>query len=235
MNTMQSLSPRRKRAMLNIFALCALVVVLMVAYGWSAGELGLSENPHALLKDENLGFINALIGGFALAGAIFALYMNQTQLEATLTEFRESNYLTHYAELDRIYFDLMKLAVEHPHLRRPETIADPTQRRQYDAYAYMVWNFIETVIDRIEMENAIARLRDPEPTAAPRSTPNGSGNDGCGLDLEQTWRAAIGVETRIHGAWWTQANADLFKPGFAERVETYAPGLQLVQDEAGPR
>ena len=53
-----------------------------------------------------------------------------------------------YATLDDAYFELKKLVIEHPHLASPDPAAKtPDQIVQYDAYALMVWNFIETICD----------------------------------------------------------------------------------------
>lgn len=240
------------RRTLRILLLVALTISVMVIYGCSTGELGVSDKPHALLKDDGLNFISALIGGFALTGAILALYLNQTQLEATLEEFRESNHLIHYAELDRLYFDLLKVALEHPHLRNPASIGnDALRRQQYDTYAYMVWNFIETVIDRVEMEKAIACRGNPASgsstapspseqrsagmvqslatSPAPKTTQaqdagatgEKSADDTCGLKLQATWQAAIRAEVGIHGAWLTESKAALFKDNFSALVKDY--------------
>lgn len=243
-------APRNKRA-LRVLFFGALTISVMVIYGCSTGELGVGDKPHVLLKDDGLDFINALIGGFALTGAILALYLNQTQLEATLDEFRESNYLIHYAELDRLYFDLLKLALEHPHLRNPASIGnDALRQQQYDTYAYMVWNFIETVIDRVEMEKVIARQRNAASASRPAPPPPQERNvdatesmatipapettkvrdgaaggetpdEGCGLKLQATWQAAIRAEIGIHGAWLTESKAALFKRDFSALVKNY--------------
>ncbi len=258
--------PTRRRSpgtLRRVLVFCLLAVIVLAVYAWLTGQIGLGEassSPgqsglgesvqhtiheasNSLFRDKDLHFINVLIGGFAMIGAIFTLYMNQTQLEATLDEFRESNQLTHYAELDRLYFDLLRLAVQHPHLRNPDSIDDPVQKRQYDAYAYMVWNFIETVIDRVEMEKALATKRTDiapsPPKAAPVATvaagsdapvglpaPVPEDNDlpdyeDCGLNLKQTWQAAVRVEAGIHGDWLTEHNARRFKEGFHALVKQY--------------
>lgn len=246
-NQQPRLTRRGPGALRRTLLLCLLAVIVLAVYARATDQLGLGDTPDKLLRDEGLNFINVLIGGFALIGAIFTLYMNQTQLEATLDEFRESNQLIHYAELDRLYFDLLQLAVQHPHLRNPDGIDDQAKRQQYDAYAYMVWNFIETVIDRVEMEKLLARRRAglAEPSTQPAivaSTPAGSGTpsalqeaatppvqadnplpgyEDCGLRLEQTWQAAVRVEAAIHGDWLTEHNASRFKKGFRTLVKQY--------------
>jgi hypothetical protein len=112
-----------------------------------------------------------------------------------------------YSELDRIYLDLLKLALELPHLRTPQPIAnrdeialqfdydpypgDPidTQEQrsakarkisQYDAYAFMVWNFIETIHDRCQDY--------PE--------------------LLGTWATVVAAENRLHRGWFLKQMLD---------------------------
>jgi hypothetical protein len=58
-----------------------------------------------------------------------------------------------YEIADSILTDLLKIALEHPELRDPEYIKaalhheDKTIRYRYDAYATLVWNYIETLFD----------------------------------------------------------------------------------------
>src|SRR5215475_12603094 len=66
----------------------------------------------------------------------------------TIWSFRTTLRDSYYAELDRVYFDLLKLALERPYLIEFPKSPDPEKAREYDAYAYMVWNFVETVFDR---------------------------------------------------------------------------------------
>jgi hypothetical protein len=82
----------------------------------------------------------------------------------SLRRFRTTVKEGYYSELDRSYAEILKAGIDTPHLRMPAKIAgdadalhgdylpfadrDPVKRGQYDTYAYMVWNFIETVHDR---------------------------------------------------------------------------------------
>jgi hypothetical protein len=95
-----------------------------------------------------------------------------------------------YAELDRFYAEILRTAIKAPHLRAPAKVADdasalgedyqpfadsdPVKRAQYDAYAYMVWNFIETVHDRCEKDAL----------------------------LRETWRPVIRTEDALHRGWF---------------------------------
>lgn len=52
---------------------------------------------------------------------------------------------SHYAELDRIYFDLLKLRVEHPDVVAADGGASTEKQRRY---SYMIWTLLETIFDR---------------------------------------------------------------------------------------
>ena len=218
MGTSQSRARSAAQRWHRIRLLCAaiiLVVVLMFLYGLSTGQIGYSQAQGALFKDPELGFANALIGCLALGGALYTLYLNQTQLDATLADLHESNCLVHYAELDRLYFDLLKLAVEHPYLRNPGDIKGSEQRSRYEAYAYMAWNFIETVIDRLDAQTAWSSADGPQGR-------NQANQDD--LKLESTWQAAIIQEVEIHAAWLrTAGNIDKFKRGFDQALLRHLP------------
>lgn len=95
-----------------------------------------------------------------------------------LDSIARSSRFTHYAELDSIYFEILKLALADPYLRNPgenwKTMED-TQRQKYEVYALIVWNFIETIRDRCVDDD----------------------------ELKRTWAPAMIVETRIHKTWFT--------------------------------
>lgn len=98
--------------------------------------------------------------------------------------YRESVSLSHYAELDRMYAELLSIAVEKSKLRNVEIELDQSAF----TYAYMVWNFIEAVHDRVFDHNSDKKLRD-------------------------TWRAVIRVEYELFGPW-LEANSGMFKKQF---------------------
>ncbi len=64
---------------------------------------------------------------------------------------------SHYSELDRIYFDLLKMRVEHPEVVGPprvrhgalgETQEDIVEKQTH--YSYMIWTLLETIYDRAQ-------------------------------------------------------------------------------------
>jgi hypothetical protein len=96
-----------------------------------------------------------------------------------------------------MYFDILKLGIEKPYLRDPTLIATDQERRSYDAYAFIVWNFIETIHDRCKKSH----------------------------DLMSTWMPVVKAEHKIHGEWFGNAeNAPKFKVAFSRWVaECFGP------------
>ena len=106
--------------------------------------------------------------------------------------FAKTNRFKHYQELDHMYFDILAIAVKFPRFRTPPKITDEEERLAYGAYAYIVWNFIETVYDRC--------FKDPS--------------------LWKTWEPAFKVESELHRAWFEDSqNAPGFKVEFREFVK----------------
>jgi hypothetical protein len=104
----------------------------------------------------------------------------------------------YYAELDRIYFDLLKIGLERPYLRTPTPPTDAAKAREYDAYAFMVWNFLETIVDRCER--------------------------GSNRALRETWYPVVANECALHRAWFdVPENRHKFKDRFCRFIEARYP------------
>lgn len=124
-------------------------------------------------------------------GVMFTLFYSMWSFTRALRD-------GYYAELDRVYFELLKLALERPYLLDPTALSDPSQQREYDAYAFMVWNFVETVFDRCR---------------------------GWGKKtLRETWYPVIGAENALHRQWFDlPANRSKFKKDFCSFIENRYP------------
>ena len=101
-----------------------------------------------------------------------------------------------YDVFDSLYLDLLKTGLEFPSFRnKNETIIyqekfQGNELIQYDIYAYISWNFIETILDK--------------------------GDD----HLMVTWLPAIKLEASLHEKWFFQPENQLkFKPLFVEQVK----------------
>src|SRR2546429_4394903 len=53
----------------------------------------------------------------------------------SIWSFRTTLRDSYYAELDRVYFDLLQIGLEHPDLLDFPASPDPSNARRYDAYA----------------------------------------------------------------------------------------------------
>jgi len=125
-------------------------------------------------------------------GIILTLFYSAWTFATSLRE----NY---YAELDRVYFELLKTGLERPYLLTSPPPTDPVKAREYDAYAFMVWNFIETVVDRSEARS--------------------------NRHLRETWYPIIATENALHRGWFDlPENRRKFKERFRIFIETNYPG-----------
>lgn len=124
--------------------------------------------------------LDALAQGIAAILALLALIYS-------IVTFRRTIKASHYAELDRMYFDILRIGIEKPHLRISGVHRNKDQEAEYDAYAYMVWNFLESIHDRCLADQELCR----------------------------TWYPAIDVENKLHGEWFNHPlNHEKFKPLF---------------------
>jgi hypothetical protein len=128
------------------------------------------------------------VGAIAI---VFTLFYSVWSFRTTLRD-------SYYAELDRVYFELLKIGLERPYLLDDPRSLDGARVREYDAYAFMVWNFVETVFDRCQGWSK-RRLRD-------------------------TWYPVIATETGRHRAWFERPeNRAKFKAPFCHFVDSNYP------------
>jgi hypothetical protein len=100
-----------------------------------------------------------------------------------------------YLELDRIYLDIQKLVIQMPYLTNPESLQTPQQLLQYDAFAFVTWNFIESIYD-YSVENK--RVLD-------------------------TWKCIYLYESTRHREWFNKLeNRPKFKTSFVRCIENGA-------------
>ncbi|HEY6251296.1 MAG TPA: hypothetical protein VI685_15170 [Candidatus Angelobacter sp.] len=131
----------------------------------------------------------------AAIGIVFTLFYS---LWSFTTALRDG----YYAELDRVYFELLKITLERPYLLDFPSTPDPQKQREYDAYAFMVWNFVETVFDRCQ---------------------------GWGKrSLRATWYPVIEAENALHRQWFdVPANRSKFKQHFCRFIERQYPSKAI--------
>lgn len=111
-----------------------------------------------------------------------------------------------YGELDQLYYDLLKIRIERPELADPPSpdtakTLPPGEAAAHQAYGCMVWNFIETVVDRCD-----------------RSSRNFA-----------AWGPAVEYESRQFASWLMGANRLRYSPDFDERVARVVRRVQAAR------
>ena len=146
--------------------------------------------------------IGAIAGGVATAlGGGALLY--------SMVAYKESLQLSHYSELDNMYSGLLNLALDKTHLYNPNANRDEEQKVEYDIYAFMVWNFLETISDRCSGSKS----------------------------LEETWTPILKTESKRHMKWFKDpANFSKFKQSFHDHIDhlhTSQPAPAVPMKKAG--
>jgi hypothetical protein len=149
--------------------------------------------------------LGAVVGFLSIAIAGFAIFASLVGLRRQLSD-------AYYSEIDRLYFDLTSLQLTVEGLA--EKCGKPASQggdAQYEAYALMVWNFIETVFDRCCEERGIGpkkrfslrRVFIKSSRARAEASP-----------LFETWRPVILKDARRHLPWFTTTPDLPFKGRF---------------------
>ncbi len=142
----------------------------------------------AMMTWSKAGVIAEALGSM---GIVFTLFYSVWSFTTTLRD-------AYYAEIDRVYFELLKIGLERPELLAYPASPDPANASQYGAYAFMVWNFVETIFDRCQ----------------------GWSN----RRLRETWYPIIAAENALHRAWFELPENRLrFKQRFVRFIETQYP------------
>lgn len=112
-------------------------------------------------------------------------------LVVSLWTFSKSQSTSHYAELDRMYGELLKLAIDRPHLRDSDAKRTDEQQRQYEYYAHLCWCVVEAIYDRAVKDRYLLSI----------------------------WQSAIEIENNLHRKWFDRPeNAYMFRPAFREYI-----------------
>ena len=123
------------------------------------------------------------------------LMIQQSQLRSEQDQLIINRRNQFYAQLDNVYYDIQRQIIAHPHLGDPHCARTPAQMRQYSAFAYMSFNFVEAICDYSEDDPSLA----------------------------ETWGVVISYEANLHRDWISDdQNRNKFKPKFwnyiAEKV-----------------
>ena len=100
-----------------------------------------------------------------------------------------------YDIFDSTYLELLKTALDHPSFRNPDVTSNYRHEFsgndciQYEIYAFMVYNFCETIYDKGDKE------------------------------LMKTWEVIIETESILHAEWFRNPeNRKKFKPSFCDYI-----------------
>lgn len=100
-----------------------------------------------------------------------------------------------YDVFDATYMELLKIAMDNPSFRNPqythhyETAFVGDEKIKYELYAFMCWNFCETIFDKQDKE------------------------------LMKTWKVIIEHESQLHLKWFKNPNNNAkFKNSFSTYI-----------------
>ena len=129
------------------------------------------------------------VGSVAL---VFTFIVAAITWYVTWTYAKKSDSTSNYTELDSMYFELLKVALEKPHLTNGASLSESKHKHEYNIYAFMMWNFLEAIYDRSQE------------------------ND----DLKTTWYPIIDTEHQLHHKWIEDDNNwHKFKEEFLRFIE----------------
>ncbi len=136
----------------------------------------------------NYELVNLIVSSVStiLAGIAILLYIILWKKE------KESS---NYEIFDTFYLDILKTGMEYPKFRNPnytknyKNNEDEDEIIRYEMYAFICWNFCETIIDKDDKA------------------------------LFETWGVAIQVEKSLHETWFNaEENKSKFKSSFSEKI-----------------
>ena len=99
-----------------------------------------------------------------------------------------------YYILDEFYFKILSITIEKPYLLQEMVAGDPDKRQEYDSFAFIVWNFIESIHDYSQKDAKIM----------------------------ETWLPVLIFEARRHGSWFAdERNRAGFRVPFCHFVDSH--------------
>ena len=105
-----------------------------------------------------------------------------------------------YDSFDATYLDILKTGMENPSFRNPILTNDylnsfsGDEKIKYEIYAFITWNFCETIVDKGDVE------------------------------LMKTWMVVIETENSLHRNWFDNPeNYPKFKASFRIHIENILP------------
>jgi hypothetical protein len=103
-----------------------------------------------------------------------------------------------YTILDEQYSDILRLVIERPYLSDQAQTRTAKQELEYQAFAFMVWNFIESIYDYCYQDEG----------------------------LSESWHPVLVLESAKHASWFADPRSRLgFKHRFTAYIDNngYCP------------
>ena len=136
-----------------------------------------------------LGTVVLALATILLAGGVI-LEFGRYRGEKRAAETNQRHQF--YTQLDSVYYDIQRQIITRPHLADPAGEKTASQAVQYDAFAFMVWNFIEAIYDYGQSD----------------------------ADLKETWGVILVHEATLHRAWFENPrNHPKFKDRFRRHIQ----------------
>ena len=132
----------------------------------------MSSNPN-VFKTSILGILRNSMFWVAAAGASQVL-----ALIYTIHSYEKTIQVNHYDAIDKMYFDLRKISYENSAMNQPGSLSGENKKK-YEFYAEMTFNFLETIYDRSKEDNELKRI----------------------------WYGVIQAEYKVHKRWIIEGNA----------------------------
>ena len=120
----------------------------------------------------------------ALCVALWGIWHERHLQQKTLENIERERRLAHYSMIDGCYQKLLELRLEDCSLGSPTSCENESKKEKYSVYAFMVWNFIETILD-LTVDDEV---------------------------LRRTWYPIVLYEAKQHSKWMSDpANQQRFK------------------------
>jgi hypothetical protein len=203
-------SPRA--ALLNLLAVGAFALVVF-GFFWTRDH-----------DEQSVAWATWALALFTLVLAIgipLTIRAATREQEESSRQFLKQEQDRFYAQLDNTYLQIQKLIIEHPHLGNPDELfrnerTTPQQLVQYDAFAFVVWNFIESIHD-------FTKVGDDD---------SAESQDSTGM-LSDTWSCILEYEGARHATWFTRPeNQRKFKKSFRDHIGSKLDGWLTAQAAA---
>jgi len=137
-----------------------------------------------MLNDTTIQLVQAI-------SSLIAICLGGSALFYSIFAYTRALKAAHYNEIDKAYQTLLNIAFHNTFVLNPETITTEEHKEKYDIYAFMVWNFLETIYDKCMTDK----------------------------QLQDTWLPIIAVEGKLHYAWFKREdNRPKFKDEFYKLV-----------------